>query len=293
MDGTASPAFGCRSLAEMTGLDHGTVARLLRRLRDEGDPLIELIEVGRGKAADRYQLRVPRAYQEEARWIRWRKGLVECLHPALHQLGPTVALVYEALSSFPTGPTELTIIARLPRSTVREALRTLGAYALAERRPDGWVRGTRSLEEAAVELGGDVARDERHALYVEQRKIWHKVVKSWEERPAERDHADWFPSIPWPSEPSVEAVDFGEVEEPGRLVLDDPSWTTVPWPELPSDGPESGPAGSPQRILTRRRRKRSWPVLIPGRSWRTKGGTARQEGLFELTSEAVSAPGRS
>ena len=52
-------AFGTRSLSVATGLDHTTVAAHLRALREEDDPLIDLIENDRGLQGDLYQLRIP------------------------------------------------------------------------------------------------------------------------------------------------------------------------------------------------------------------------------------------
>jgi len=46
--GSRYVAFGVRSLSVATGLDHTTVAAHLRALREEDDPLIDLIENDRG-----------------------------------------------------------------------------------------------------------------------------------------------------------------------------------------------------------------------------------------------------
>ncbi|MEV0169012.1 winged helix-turn-helix domain-containing protein [Nonomuraea fuscirosea] len=58
-DQGVTPAFGTRQLARMTGLDHTTVAKHLKRLREELHPLIERIVPGQGKQGARYQLVVP------------------------------------------------------------------------------------------------------------------------------------------------------------------------------------------------------------------------------------------
>ena len=57
--GSRYVAFGTRSLSIATGLDHTTVAAHLRALREEDDPLIDLIENDRGLQGDLYQLRIP------------------------------------------------------------------------------------------------------------------------------------------------------------------------------------------------------------------------------------------
>ena len=57
-----------------TGLDHTTVAAHLRRLRDEEDPLIDLIENDRGLAGDLYQLRIPDEAAARAATLSWPAG---------------------------------------------------------------------------------------------------------------------------------------------------------------------------------------------------------------------------
>ena len=96
-------AFGVRSLSIATGLDHTTVAAHLRALRDEPDPLIDLIENDRGLAGDLYQLRIPDDITTRATTISWRPGKLHALRPVFRELGHPAALVYEALEAHPTG----------------------------------------------------------------------------------------------------------------------------------------------------------------------------------------------
>ncbi|MGW0445390.1 hypothetical protein ACWDWV_08480 [Streptosporangium sandarakinum] len=261
MDGSVTPAFGCRSLSEMTGLDYTVVSRHLRRLREEDDPLIDLVEAASGRRADRYGLRVPDAYRSEARWIRWPAGPIDALHPALHALGPTVALVYEALNAVETGATELASLALLSPSSVAEALRMLAAHQLAVRGRLGWTRGERPLNKAAVELGADVLKAERHTRYRAHRQAWWDLLEAWQlppldrpahlqartrlRRPALNDLTTFetLEQIPWPQHPMpgdlAEAFDGLNERTPALAVavpiplarssLADPagSWTAV------------------------------------------------------------------
>ena len=65
-----------------SALSHRTVARILRMLRDEPDPLVDLVNRRQAARADRYQLRIPDRHAESARWRRRQAGRVEAAHPA-------------------------------------------------------------------------------------------------------------------------------------------------------------------------------------------------------------------
>ena len=67
-----------------------SVARVLRMLRDEPDPLIDLVSPRRLARADRYALRIPDRYADSVRWRRRRAGRIEAIHPAFLVLGGTV-----------------------------------------------------------------------------------------------------------------------------------------------------------------------------------------------------------
>ncbi|MFD8560565.1 hypothetical protein ACFV1N_25105 [Streptosporangium canum] len=232
-DGSATPAFGVRNLSLMCGLDHSTVAALLKLLREESDPLIERIVIGRGKAGDRYLLVVPEAYREYVAWRRWRGGRIDTTHPGLHHLGASVALVHEVLSSAATGSSEIARLALVSRASATRALRTLAALQLAVREPDGWVRGERDLNDVAAETGANLEQTERLATIQAERKIWHEVVKSWELPAYERpDHIERRiardPSlaaatdVPWPTEPA----------DASRLLPPDDERLPIPAPEV-------------------------------------------------------------
>ncbi|MGW4412696.1 hypothetical protein ACWEJ6_52525 [Nonomuraea sp. NPDC004702] len=250
MSGSSTPAFGVRSLSELVGLDYTTIARHLRLLRQEDDPLITLEKPGRGKEADRYRLIVPAAYRAQARWIRWRSGHIDVLHPAFHELGPVAALVFEALSSWETGSSEVARAASLSRSATLEGLRLLGGYGLAVRERHGWVRGRRSLSEVAAELGADVALADRRRRYREHRRAWHELIDSWRQpssptaRPVDVTYGR---DAPWPSAPAdhglEDAYDDAGMAERVEPVMPRPLRDGRAWPETIPDWPEREPTG--------------------------------------------------
>ena len=70
-------------------------------LRDEPDPLIDLVTPRRMARADRYALRIPDRYAGSVRWRRRRAGRIEAIHPAFLVLGGTAGLVYQVLGPEP------------------------------------------------------------------------------------------------------------------------------------------------------------------------------------------------
>jgi hypothetical protein len=150
-------AFGTRSLSVATGLDHTTVAAHLRALREEDDPLIDLIENDRGLAGDLYQLRIPDEITTRATTISWKAGKLHALRPVFRELGHTAAFVYEALEHHQGRPQrsfDLTGPSGLSRRAVYEALETLAAWNLIESRAGRWhlVPGT-NLRQLAEQFG--------------------------------------------------------------------------------------------------------------------------------------------
>ncbi len=95
VSGSSVVEFGCRNLALHSALSHRTVARVLRILREEPDPLIDLVSPRRMARADRYALRIPDRYADSVQWRRRRAGRVEAVHPAFLVLGGTAGLVYQ------------------------------------------------------------------------------------------------------------------------------------------------------------------------------------------------------
>jgi len=97
VSGSGVVEFGCRNLALHSALSHRTVARVLELLRNELDPLVDLVNRRQAARADRYQLRIPDAYADSVRWRRRRAGRVDAVHPAFLVLGGTAGLVYQVL----------------------------------------------------------------------------------------------------------------------------------------------------------------------------------------------------
>ena len=68
VSGSSTIEFGTRNLALYSALSHRTVSRVLRILREEPDPLIDLVSLRQMARADRYQLRIPDKYAASVRW---------------------------------------------------------------------------------------------------------------------------------------------------------------------------------------------------------------------------------
>lgn len=148
--------FGTRSLEIATGLDHTVVAKHLRMLRDEPDPLISLIENDRGLLADLYELRIPDEIQTRAAARAWRPGKMHALRPAFRELGLPAAYVFEALEMARGALRSFDIAEEtgIGRSTVYTALETLAAFNLAVKIRGRWqLVATTSLADLAEALG--------------------------------------------------------------------------------------------------------------------------------------------
>jgi DNA-binding transcriptional ArsR family regulator len=225
VSGSSVLEFGCRNLALHAALSHRTVARVLELLRDEPDPLVDLVSRRQAARADRYQLRIPAAYAESVRWRRRRAGRVDAVHPAFLVLGGTAGLVHQVLDGTGARGAEVARAARLSPSAVSSALRTLAEHGLAERGPGGWRRGPASLDDVAASTGAADLHRERAERYKQDRESWRARLAQYQaarHRPAsERD---------------------------GWLSLDDPDeydFAACRWPVLVGDavrGPP--PAGS-------------------------------------------------
>jgi DNA-binding transcriptional ArsR family regulator len=168
---------GVRSLALACGLDHSTVSVVLRALRDELDPVIELLEPAKGERADRYTLRVPDAALHSAAWRRWKSGIIEAIHPVFRELGPTAALVHETLADNPIHRRDITRAAVLSPSTVDHALLLLAEHGLAERDPrSGWRRGPVHLDRVAASLGITDLVERLISRYRTERVAWREFL---------------------------------------------------------------------------------------------------------------------
>jgi hypothetical protein len=191
VSGLSTIEFGTRNLALHSALSHRTVSRVLRMLRDEPDPLIDLVSPRRMARADRYALRIPDRYADSVRWRRRRAGRVEAVHPAFLVLGGTAGLVYQALGPEPARGAEVARTARLSASAASAALRVLAEHGLAERGPGGWRRGAVALADVAESTGAADLRREREERYHRDREGWRARLRRYQgarHRPAnERD----------------------------------------------------------------------------------------------------------
>jgi hypothetical protein len=179
VSGSSVVEFGTRNLALHSALSHRTVSRVLRILRDEPDPLIDLVSVRKLARADRYQLRIPDQYADSVRWRRRRAGRVEAAHPAFLVLGGTSALVYEALGPEAARSAEVARAARLSASATSVALRVLAEHGLAERGPGGWRRGRVALADVAESIGAADLQREREARYRQDRESWRARLRQY------------------------------------------------------------------------------------------------------------------
>jgi DNA-binding transcriptional ArsR family regulator len=171
--------FGVRSVAVATGLDHTTVAGHLRALRAEKDPLVTLVESGRGTHGDQYMLTIPEDAMSAAEDLSWRKGKMHALRPVFRELGLPAAFVYEALeqSSGPLPAADIIRTTGLSRTAVSEALEVLAAWKLITRDKNrAWsVMATTSLTDLAEHFGVLEAVTAQKTKYRNERIIW----KEW------------------------------------------------------------------------------------------------------------------
>ncbi|WP_240720934.1 MarR family transcriptional regulator [Pseudarthrobacter sp. NamE2] len=177
MTGSRFVEFGVRSIAVATGLDHTTVAMHLRELRAEKDPLVTLVEEGRGTKGDLYMLTIPEELKAAAEDVRWQKGKVHALRPVFRVLGLPAAFVYEALEHSPAMSTvEIVRITRLSRSAVHEALEVLAAWNLVVRSPGrAWsIVAETSLRQLAEQFGVLEAVALQLQRYRNDRIIWRE-----------------------------------------------------------------------------------------------------------------------
>ncbi len=158
----------------------GTVARVLRLLASEDDPLVDLVSPRRLARADRYALRIPGRYAGSVRWRRRRAGRVEAIHPAFLVLGGTAGIVYQSLGPEPARGAEVARTARLSASAAAAALRVLAEHGLAERGPGGWRRGAVALTDVAESTGAADLHRERAERYRQDRESWRVRLRQYQ-----------------------------------------------------------------------------------------------------------------
>ena len=180
VSGSSTIEFGTRNLALYSALSHRTVARVLRLLASEDDPLIDLVSPRRMARADRYALRIPDRYADSVRWRRRRAGRVEAVHPAFLALGGTAGLVYQVLDRTEARGAAVARTARLSASATSTALRTLAEHRLAERGRGGWRRGDVRLDDVAASTGAAEIHRERAERYRQDRESWRTRLRQYQ-----------------------------------------------------------------------------------------------------------------
>ena len=180
VSGSSVIEFGTRNLALHSGLSQRTVSRLLWILREEPDPLVDLVSRRRAARADRYALRIPDKYAASARWRRRRSGRIDAIHPAFLVLGGAAALTYEALGPDAARGAEVARAARLSPSAASAALRVLAEHGLAERGPGGWRRGSAELDAVAMSTGAADIHQERAERYKQDRESWRARLRQYQ-----------------------------------------------------------------------------------------------------------------
>lgn len=193
-------AFGTRNLSIAAGNDYTTVSVQLKVLVDLG--WIDLLETGRGRAADTYALTIP--HDINAAELRWLPGKIHALRPAFRELGHVAALVFEALElQRATTITGLVSVTGLHRSSVSEVIDALTAYGLVERTPQGLIVHPDRLARVAEYLGVTEVIAAQVKTYAKHRQDWHAWLSRYDhtatEAIAERDFFDpetdeyWLP----------------------------------------------------------------------------------------------------
>ena len=180
VSGSTVIEFGSRNLSLHSGLSQRTVSRLLVFLRNEPDPLIDLVSRRQAARADRYQIRIPSAYADSVRWRRRRAGRILGAHAAFLALGGPAFLVHQVLEGSPARGAEVARAARLSPSATSAALRVLAEHGLAERGRAGWVRGPANLDEVATSTGAAELQRERAERYKQDRVSWRERLRQYQ-----------------------------------------------------------------------------------------------------------------
>ena len=180
VSGSSVLEFGTRNLSLHSGLSQRTVSRLLVMLRNEPDPLIDLVSPRRQVRADRYQLRIPDRYADSVRWRRRRAGRIDGVHAAFMILGGAAFLVHQVLDANEVCGAEVARAARLSPSATSAALRVLAEHGLAERGRGGWRRGDADLDEVATSTGAADLHRERAERYKKDRESWRARLAQYQ-----------------------------------------------------------------------------------------------------------------
>jgi DNA-binding MarR family transcriptional regulator len=173
-------AFGCRSLAEASGLDYSTVSVLLKQLVEDG--WIVKVSDAWEERADVYELTIPESMNDVANGLRWPKGKIHALRPAFRVLGHVSALVFEAVEREQAHTvTDLSRHLVMSRASVHEAVNMLLSWRLLERDD---TRGLRAFPErlshVAEYLGADEEIYRQMMRHRKQRALWRAWLARFE-----------------------------------------------------------------------------------------------------------------
>ena len=180
VSGSSTIEFGSRNLALHSALSHRTVARVLRMLTAEDDPLIDLVSPRRLARPTATPSGSPIGTWTASAGDERRAGRIEAAHPAFLVLGGTAGLVYEALGHDEARGAEVARTARLSASAVAAALRVLAEHGLAERGPGGWSRGPAALADVAESTGAADIQRERAEQYRQDRESWRARLRQYQ-----------------------------------------------------------------------------------------------------------------
>ena len=169
--------FGVRSLALGTGTHHTTVARQLRELSGQEDPLLRLVQEAKGTHGDMYELMLPARFSARATAAVWKKGRIHALRPVFRELGVVAAIVYETIETHDGTLTsaETARAANLSPTSTNTALEMLAAWNLIDRRTGQWhlVHST-SLRRLAEYFGVLEDIGQQLARYRQERVTWRE-----------------------------------------------------------------------------------------------------------------------
>jgi hypothetical protein len=179
--------LGVRGLSFEAGmLEHSTVARVLRSLRDEADGWIVLTRRGRGDRPDEYRLTIPSRLAQfmDGKPLPVGKlaGVAAVYHPQV--LGLAAWRVTDAIASGARTVEEIVVGSGVFRASVYRCVDALRKAGLITRSRRGW-RRTRRSERAA---GRDLAVPELVAARVEQ---YRAERAAWRAALADRGRLDW------------------------------------------------------------------------------------------------------
>ena len=179
VSGSSTIEFGARNLALYCALSHRTVSRVLRMLRDEPDPLVDLVTRGGwpGRTGTRSGSRT--GTQVASAGVG---GVLAGLTRTPGVPGPW-RHGRARLSGTRPGPARAAEVARSARlipSATSAALRVLAEHGLAERGPGGWRRGAVALADVAESTGAADLQREREERYKQDREGWRARLRQYQ-----------------------------------------------------------------------------------------------------------------